>query len=60
MPPSNHVQVDPSVFDPANIPQDTVEFNQKLMDIMRGAPKWYEVSLRPVMSIFSFARWVDL
>lgn len=44
MAPQNHVLVDPSVFDPAKIPQDTIEFNQKLMDIMRGAPKWYEVS----------------
>lgn len=39
----NAVLVDPSVFDPAAISQDTHAFNQKLMDIMRGAPKWYEV-----------------
>lgn len=40
----NHISVESSVFDPRAIPHDTVEFNQKLMDIMRGAPKWYEVS----------------
>lgn len=40
---SNAVLVDPAVFDPASISQETHAFNQKLMDIMKGAPKWYEV-----------------
>lgn len=39
----NAVLVDPSVFDPASISQETQAFNQKLMDIMKGAPRWYEV-----------------
>lgn len=39
----NAVLIDPSVFDPAAISQDTHAFNQKLMDMMKGAPKWYEV-----------------
>lgn len=37
------IVIDPSVFDPAAISADTHAFNQKLMDIMHGAPKWYEV-----------------
>lgn len=37
------VLIDPSVFDPAAISQETHAFNQKLMDIMKGAPKWYQV-----------------
>ena len=38
-----HIQIDPSVFDPASILPETHAFNKKLMDIMKGAPKWYEV-----------------
>lgn len=37
------VLVDPKVFDPAALSPEIHEFHQKLMDIMRGAPKWYEV-----------------
>lgn len=37
------VLVDPKVFDPAALGPEIHEFHQKLMDIMRGAPKWYEV-----------------
>lgn len=37
------VLIDPAVFDPAAISQDTHEFNSKLMDVMKGAPLWYEV-----------------
>ncbi|KAK5954357.1 hypothetical protein OHC33_004079 [Knufia fluminis] len=39
----NPIQIDPKVFDPASISEDTHAFNNRLMDIMRGAPKWYEV-----------------
>lgn len=38
-----HVLVDPKVFDPAALSPEVHEFHQKLMDIMKGAPKWYEV-----------------
>lgn len=37
------VSIDPAVFDPSSISQETHDFNQKLMDIMQGAPKWWEV-----------------
>jgi acetyl esterase/lipase len=34
---------DPAVFHPSAISEKTNAFNEKLMDIMRGAPRWYEV-----------------
>lgn len=37
------VLIDPTVFDPAAVSEDVHAFNQKLMDLMRGAPKWYQV-----------------
>ena len=40
----NVLKLDPGVFDPASISEDTKAFNQKLMDIMSKGPKWYEVS----------------
>ena len=42
-PSKNPILIDPSVFDPAAISEDTHAFNEKLMNIMKGAPKWYEV-----------------
>jgi acetyl esterase/lipase len=37
------LNIDPAVFDPASISQDTHDFNAKLQDIMNKGPKWYEV-----------------
>lgn len=39
------VLLDPAVFDPAAIRPEVHTFNQKLVDIMKGAPRWYEVSV---------------
>ncbi|KAJ9650992.1 hypothetical protein H2198_009707 [Neophaeococcomyces mojaviensis] len=39
----NPVLIDASLFDPAVIKPEVHAFNQKLMDIMKGAPKWYQV-----------------
>ena len=37
------IQIDPSLFSASAIPPETTTFNQRLIEIMRGAPKWYEV-----------------
>ncbi|ETN40849.1 uncharacterized protein HMPREF1541_05129 [Cyphellophora europaea CBS 101466] len=37
------LDIDPSVFDPASITEETKAFNKRSQDIMVGAPKWYEV-----------------
>lgn len=37
------LSLDPSLFDPAAISDETHAFNQTLMDIMSKGPKWYEV-----------------
>lgn len=37
------VLIDPAVFRPEAISQETHQFNQKLMSVMKGAPLWYEV-----------------
>ena len=39
----NPIQIDPKVFDPSSITPETLAFQEKLMDIMKGAPKWYQV-----------------
>lgn len=39
----NTISVDPKAFDPAVLTPDVHSFHQKMMDIMKGAPKWYEV-----------------
>lgn len=39
----NPIQIDPKVFDPASISADTHVFNENLMEIMKGAPRWWEV-----------------
>lgn len=39
----SHVTIDATKFDPKAIPKETNAFNQSLMDIMAGAPRWYEV-----------------
>lgn len=38
------LSIDPSLFGPAAISDETNAFNQSLMDIMAKGPKWYEVS----------------
>ncbi|OCT54698.1 hypothetical protein CLCR_03008 [Cladophialophora carrionii] len=42
----NVLKLDPSVFDPAAISEETKAFNHKLMDIMSHGPKWYEVGAK--------------
>jgi acetyl esterase/lipase len=37
------LDIDPSVFDPASITEETKRFNKAAVDMMIGAPKWYEV-----------------
>ena len=39
------ISIDTSKFDPAAISEQTLTFNQHLLDIFEGVPKWYEVSL---------------
>jgi acetyl esterase/lipase len=40
----SHISIpDPAVFHPSAISEKTNAFNQKLMEMMRGAPRWYEV-----------------
>ena len=40
----SHLSIsDPAIFKPSAISEKTNAFNEKLMDIMRGAPRWYEV-----------------
>lgn len=39
------ITIDVSKFDPKSITDSTHALNGHLMDLMKGAPKWYEVLL---------------
>lgn len=39
------ITIDASKFDPKSITTATHALNDHLMDMMKGAPKWYEVLL---------------
>jgi len=45
------LNLETNLFNPAAISDDTKAFNQKLMDIMAGGPKWYEVGI--ISSLFT-------
>lgn len=40
----NDLRLDAAKFDPRNVPQNTIEVNQKLIKIGGSISKWYEVS----------------
>lgn len=56
MPLTSDLKIDASKFDPKNITKETNDFNDGLIKIMNGVPKWWEVCNRTVLSTgFNFA-----
>ncbi len=47
------ITIDASKFDPKSITTATHALNDHLMDMMKGAPKWYEVLLSAPTLVFS-------
>jgi hypothetical protein len=43
MPLNSDLQLPASKFDPDQVTDQTAKFNEKLIEIMKGGPKWYEV-----------------
>ncbi len=41
------LSIDYSKFDPKSISDGTKKFNEQLMDMMRGGPRWWEVGCYP-------------
>ena len=39
------ITIDVAKFDPATISEQTLKFNQHIIDIFEPVPKWYDVSL---------------
>ena len=38
-----HITVEAAKFGPKAIPKETTDFNESLMKLMDGSPKWFEV-----------------
>ena len=45
MPLKSDLQLDAAKFAPSAISQKTSDFNDKLIKIMEGGPRWYEVMM---------------
>lgn len=58
MPLQSDLQLDASKFDEKNISEQTKEFNEGLMKVMSGGPKWYEVRQpNPHLSMLMENEW---
>lgn len=42
---NSDISLNANLFAASAIPPETTAFNEKLINIMKGAPKWYEVPI---------------